>query len=142
MKRSYAIARKSKNMYQLLTEETEALATEIVDIAYKIHKTLGPGLLESVYERCFCYELAVPGIPHERQKEVPVTYEDIVLDNSLRLDLLVADRIIVEFKAQDNPHPVWNAQLLSYLKLMNKRLGFVINFHVLVMKDGIKRIVR
>jgi GxxExxY protein len=129
-------------MYQQLTEETEALAKELVDIAYKVHKTLGPGLLESVYERCFCYELSLRGIAHERQKEVPVTYEGMLMDNSLKLDVLVADRIIVEFKAQENPHPVWNAQLLSYLKLMNKHLGFVINFHVLLMKDGIKRIVR
>lgn len=129
-------------MYQQLTEKTEALATEIVDIAYKVHKTLGPGLLEGVYERCFCYELSLRGIAYERQKEVPVIYEDIIMDNALRLDLLVDDLVIVEFKAQENPHPVWNAQLLSYLKLLNKRLGFVINFHVLVMKDGIKRLVR
>jgi GxxExxY protein len=129
-------------MYQPLTAETEALATEIVDIACKVHKVLGPGLLESVYERCFCYELALRGIAHERQKEVPVVYEGLTIDNSLRLDLVVDNRIIVEFKAQDNPHPVWNAQLLSYLKLTGKRLGFVINFHVLLMKDGIKRIVR
>lgn len=129
-------------MYQQLTEETEALATEIVDIAYKIDETLGPGLLESVYERCFCYELITRGIPHERQKEVPVTYEGLIMDNSLRLDLLVDDCIIVELKAQENPHPLWNAQLLSYLKLTGKRPGFVLNFHVLVMKDGIRRIVR
>lgn len=129
-------------MYQLLTKETEALASQIVDIAYKIHKTLGPGLLESVYERCFCYELSLRGIPYERQKKVPVVYEELTMDNSLRLDVLVDDRIIVEFKAQENPHPVWHAQLLSYLKLANKRLGFVINFHVLIIKDGIKRIVR
>lgn len=129
-------------MYLQLTAETEALATQVVDIAYKIHKALGPGLLESVYERCFCYELSLRGIPHERQKEVPVVYEEMVMDNSLRLDVLVADCIIVEFKAQETPHPVWNAQLLSYLKLTGKRLGFVINFHVLTIKDGIKRIVR
>ena len=129
-------------MYQLLTEETEALGKEVVDIAFKVHKMLGPGLLESVYERCFCYELSLRGIPHERQKEVPVIYEGILMDNSLILDVLVADRIIVELKAQENPHPVWNAQLLSYLKLMDKRLGFLVNFHVLLMKDGIKRIVR
>lgn len=129
-------------MYQLLTKETEALASQIVDIAYKIHRTLGPGLLESVYERCFCYELSLRGIPYERQKKVPVVYEELTMDNSLRLDVLVDDCIIVEFKAQENPHPVWNAQLLSYLKLANKRLGFVINFHVLVIKDGIRRMVR
>lgn len=129
-------------MYPQLTAETEALATQVVDIAYKIHKALGPGLLESVYERCFCYELSLRGIPYQRQKEVPVVYEELTVDNSLRLDVLVDDSIIVEFKAQENPHPVWNAQLLSYLKLTGKRLGFVINFHVLLMKDGIKRIVR
>ena len=129
-------------MYQLLSKETEALATQIVDIAYKIHRTLGPGLLESVYEHCFCYELSLRGIPYERQKKVPVVYEELTIDDSLRLDVLVDDSIIVEFKAQEHPHPVWNAQLLSYLKLANKRLGFVINFHVLTIKDGIRRIVR
>lgn len=73
---------------------------------------------------------------------MPVVYEELTMDNSLRLDVLVDDCIIVEFKAQENPHPVWNAQLLSYLKLANKRLGFVINFHILVIKDGIRRMVR
>lgn len=75
-------------MYQLLTKETEALASQIVDIAYKIHRTLGPGLLESVYERCFCYELSLRGIPYERQKKVPVVYEERTMDNSLRGDVL------------------------------------------------------
>lgn len=129
-------------MYLLLTKEVEALASQIVDSAYKIHKTLGPGLPEGVYERCFCYELSLRAIPYKRQKEVPVVYEGLTMDNSLRLDLLVDDLIIVGFKAQANPHAAWNAQLLSYLKLADKRLGFLINFHVLMIKDGIKRIVR
>lgn len=73
---------------------------------------------------------------------MPVVYEELTMDNNLRGDVLVDDCIIVEFKAQENPHPVWNAQLLSYLKLANKRLGFVINFHILVIKDGIRRMVR
>ena len=128
-------------MYQKLSTNTEYFATPIVDIAIKVHKKLGPGLLESVYAKCFCYELAKRGIQFEIQKEVPVIYEEMNLGDGLRLDLLVEDIIIVEFKAQENYHPVWKAQLLSYLKLTNKRLGLLINFHVPVMKEGIERII-
>lgn len=117
----------------------EHLAKEIVDIAYKIHKALGPGLLESVYERCFCYELSKRAIPFLYQQKVPIVYDNIEFSEGLRLDLLVDDAIIVELKAQENYHPVWEAQLLSYLKLTNRKLGFIINFTVPLIKDGIKR---
>jgi len=127
-------------MYEKLSEREEYLARHIVDIAIKIHKELGPGLLESVYAKCF-YELVKREIQFIKQKEVPIIYQTLQIDDGLRLDLLVEDLIIIELKAQENYHPVWEAQLLSYLKLANKRLGFLINFHVPLMKNGIKRII-
>ena len=133
--------RATKNMYATLSEKEEYLAKQIVDIAIKIHKELGPGLLESVYAKCFYYELFNRKITFEKQKDVPIVYQTLIIDEGLRLDLLVEDLIIVEFKAQENYHPVWEAQILSYLKLTGKRLGFLINFHVPLMKDGIKRII-
>lgn len=128
-------------MFQKLSEYEEYLAKQIVDIAFCIHKELGPGLLESVYARCFYYELANRKINYDKEKEVPVIYQSLQIGDGLRLDLLVDNLIIVEFKAQENYHPVWEAQILSYLKLTGKRLGFLINFHVPLIKDGIKRII-
>lgn len=97
--------------------------------------------MESIYAKCFYYELINRNINYEKQKEVPIIYQSSIIDEGLRLDLLVEDLIIIELKAQENYHPVWEAQLLSYLKLTNKRLGFLINFHVPLMKDGIKRLI-
>jgi GxxExxY protein len=128
-------------MYKKLSEREEFLASQIVGIAIKIHKELGPGLLESVYAKCFYYKLIKRDIQYIKQKEVPIIYQTLHIDDGLRLDLLVEDLIIIEFKAQENYHAVWEAQLLSYLKLASKRLGFLINFHVPLMKDGIKRII-
>lgn len=128
-------------MYLELPVQTELLAREVVDIAVKIHMKLGPGLLESVYEKCFCYELSRRDIPYQCQKATPIRYEDLVIDEGLRLDILVDNQIIIELKAQENYHPVWEAQILSYLKLTGKRLGFLVNFHVPVMKNGIKRLI-
>ena len=119
----------------------EKIGREIVDIAYQIHKKLGPGLLESIYEKCFCYELNKRGILYISQQKVPITYDLIEFEEGLRLDLLVADMVIVELKAQENAHPVWEAQLLTYLKLTHKRLGYILNFHVPLMKDGLKRMI-
>ncbi|TAF91654.1 MAG: GxxExxY protein, partial [Bacteroidetes bacterium] len=109
--------------------------------AFKIHRSLGPGLLESVYEKCFYYELSTRGISYKRQVAVPILYEGLKIEDGLRLDILVNDKIIVELKAQENYHPVWQAQLLSYLKLTNLRLGYLINFHTPLIKDGIKRMI-
>ena len=97
--------------------------------------------MESVYEKCFCYELQKRQIPFIRQEKVSIRYEDLLIEDGLRLDLLVDNLLIVELKAQENYHPVWEAQLLSYLKLTNKRIGYLINFHVSLMKDGFKRLV-
>ena len=128
-------------MDENLKLKLEWLGKEIVDIAYHIHVALGPGLLESVYEKCFCYELAKREIPYVSQKKVPIIYDEMLLEDALRLDILVDNLIIVELKAQENYHPVWQSKLISYLKLADKRLGYIINFSVPLIKDGIKRIV-
>lgn len=128
-------------MYAKLSEREEYLASQIVDIAFNIHKQLEPGLLESVYSKCFYYELTYRQIPFERKKAVPIIFNDLKIDDGLKIDCLVESSIIIEFKAQENYHPVWDAQLMSYLKLTNRRLGFLINFHVPLIKEGIKRII-
>lgn len=128
-------------MFQPLSEQEEAIASTIVQIAFNIHKELGPGLLERVYEECFCYELEQRNIDYGRQLYVPINYKGLIIDEGLRLDLLVANCVVVELKAQENFHPVWQAQLHSYMKLTRQRLGFLINFHVPLIKDGIKRII-
>ncbi len=119
----------------------EYIGTQVVDIAFHLHKALGPGLLESVYEKCFCYELKKREIKFIMQKKVAIIYDNITFEDGLRLDLLVEDMVIIELKAQENYHPVWEAELLSYLKLTNKHLGYIINFTVPLIKDGIKRMV-
>lgn len=128
-------------MLNTLSVKTELLAKEVVDIAFKIHKELGPGLLESVYEKCFCYELSQRSISFSRQQSVEIVYGGLIISDGLRIDIMVDNEIIIELKAQENYHPVWEAQLMSYLKLSNKRLGFLINFHVPLIKNGIKRII-
>ncbi len=128
-------------MQKPLTERENWLATQIVDIAICIHKALGPGLLESIYEKCFCYELTKRNILFERQKIVRLQYDELVIDEGLRIDILVDKLVVVELKAQEYYHPVWEAQVLSYLKLSNNRLGFILNFNVPLMKNGIKRMV-
>jgi GxxExxY protein len=113
-----------------------------VDAAYTVHRKLGPGLLEKVYEICFCYELSRRGLKYQRQKEFPIIYDDILLvDRALRLDVLVEDLVICELKAKDEISPVWKAQVISHIKLLKKRLGFLINFNVVLIKDGINRFI-
>ena len=128
-------------MFKPLTERENWLAGEIVDIAICIHKALGPGLLESIYEKCFCYELTKRKILFEKQKTVRLLYDELVFDEGLRIDILIDKLVVVELKAQEYYHPVWEAQILSYLKLSNNRLGFILNFNVPLMKEGIKRMV-
>ena|SRR5574343_10764 len=117
----------------------EKMATEVVDIAFKIHKSLGPGLLESVYEKCLVESLKVRGINFVKQREIDIEFEGIRVERALRIDLLIENCIIVELKAQVEHKPVWEAQLLSYMRLTGVRIGFIINFHVPLIKDGIKR---
>lgn len=124
-----------------MSEKEEGIASCIVDAAYHVHKALGLGLLEKVYEVCFCHELKKRSRGNERQVHVPIIYDGMSFDEGLRLDVLVDDLVVCELKAVDKMHSVYEAQLLSYLKLTNKRLGFLINFNVPVIKNGIKRMI-
>jgi GxxExxY protein len=124
-----------------LSSDLERIATQIVDAAYKIHKKLGPGLLESVYEACLVYELQRRGLRVDRQVPVDIVYEELRIEAGLRLDLLVEGEVIIEIKAVEKMNEIFAAQLISYLKLTGKRLGFLINFNVPLIKDGIQRIV-
>lgn len=120
-------------------EREELLAKEIVDCCYKVHKQLGPGLLERVYEVCFCHELFKKGISFKRQIDIPIVYDEIIFNEGLRLDVLVDDLVICELKAKDELNPIWEAQILSHLKLTKKNLGFLFNFNVALIKNGIRR---
>ena len=122
--------------------ELERLVKEIVDAAFKVHSRLGPGLLESVYEACLEYELKRRGLEVKRQVVVPIIYDDVVIDDGLRIDLLIDDQVIVELKAVERHLPLFEAQVLTYLKLTDRRLALLINFNVPMIKDGIKRIIR
>lgn len=117
----------------------EHIAREIVDSAFKVHQGLGPGLLEKVYERCLTYELEQRGLSVERQKVIPIVYKAIEFDEGFRLDLLVENRVLVEVKAVEKENSLWQAQVLSYMKLAQIKLGFLINFNRPLFKQSIKR---
>jgi len=117
------------------------ISGQVVDAAMKIHTALGPGLLESAYEACLVYELRKRGLKVLSQVELPIVYDSVEIDIGYRLDLLVANAVIVELKAVQQIMPIHEAQLLSYLKLSGYKLGLLINFHVLHLRDGIKRMV-
>lgn len=117
------------------------LTGSVIECAMKIHTSLGPGLLESVYEVCLAHELEKKGFRVKRQLVLPIRYGDIEIDAGYRLDLLVNDELIVELKAVDKLLPVHQAQLLSYLKLSKKRIGLLLNFNVVHFREGIKRLV-
>lgn len=117
------------------------LAKTVVGICLKIHRILGPGLLESVYEEALCYELAKAGIRFKRQQGISFMYEDIKMDLGFRSDVIVEDRIMIELKSVETVTPVHYKILLTYLRLTNIKLGLMINFNVELIKDGIKRVV-
>jgi len=125
-----------------LSETEEAAGKAVVHAAYLVHKALGPGLLESIYEACFCHELTRAGLAYERQVKVPINYDGLTFSEAFRVDVLVNDMIICELKAAETMHPVFEAKILTYLKLTGNRLGYLINFNVPLIKDGIQRIVR
>jgi GxxExxY protein len=127
--------------FKPLTLEEEAIGKAIVNAAFEVHKRLGPGLLEKVYEVCLSHELKKRNLLVQRQIDIPIQYDDIVFDEGLRLDLLVNNLVICELKAVEIVNPVWEAQILSHLKLTGKRLGYLINFNVPLMKNGIKRFI-
>lgn len=122
------------------TQSFKALTEKVIGACIDLHRHLGPGLLESAYEECLCYELAQLGIRFERQKPLPVKYKSVNLDCGYRLDLVIENRIIVELKAVESLLPIHEAQLLTYLKLSGLTLGLLINFNVPVLKNGIKRV--
>ncbi len=119
----------------------EATAQQIVNAAIKVHKALGPGLLESVYQKCLAYELEKIGTKVACEIPLPVKYEDVVIDAGFRIDMLVNDCVIIENKTVEQLLPIHQAQLLTYLKLSNLKLGFLLNWNVPLMKHGIKRLI-
>ena|SRR5690554_1723260 len=119
----------------------EVIAKEVVDSALKVHRMLGPGLLESSYEACLAYELKKRGFRVESQKPLPLTYEEIKLEAGYRVDLLIENKFIIEIKSVEALNDVHLAQLLTYLKLNNSKLGLLINFNVSLLKNGIRRVI-
>lgn len=119
--------------------EINRITETIIGAAIEVHRALGPGLLESVYEECLCRELSLRGIPFERQRSLSVEYKGLRLDCGYRLDLLVADTVVVEIKAVESLLPIHEAQLLTYLRLGGWKVGLLINFNVAVLRQGIRR---
>jgi GxxExxY protein len=121
--------------------EGNAVTERIIGAAIEVHRNLGPGLLESAYEECLCYELSLAGLSFKRQVITPVNYKGLKLDCGYRLDLVVEDAVIVEIKAIDDLAPIHSSQLLTYLKSSNKQVGLLINFNVRTLKTRLKRVV-
>jgi GxxExxY protein len=121
--------------------ERDALTEAVIGAAIEVHRIMGPGLLESVYEHCLSHELKLQGIEHERQQLLPIVYKGLALDADLRLDIVLPGRLILELKSVEALLPIHEAQLLTYLKLSGIRLGLLINFNVRLLKDGIKRLI-
>jgi len=121
--------------------EENLITEKIIQCAIKVHTALGPGLLESAYKECLCYELVNSGLKVIKEKPLPLIYKEVRLECGYRIDLFVEDRIIVEVKSIEVLHDIHLAQTLTYLKLMNRRIGLLMNFNVLRLKDGLKRVV-
>lgn len=121
--------------------DIEAIASKIVNSSVKVHKALGPGLLESVYQKCLAYELENEGLEVKCEIPLPVKYNDIKIDTGFRADMIVNNSVIVENKTVDQIHPIHEAQLLTYLKVADIQLGFLLNWNVTLMKNGIRRMV-
>jgi GxxExxY protein len=131
---------KKKGISQMTAlDDLNKLSGQIIGAAIEVHKVLGPGLLENVYEKCLCRELELRHVHHESQKDLPVNYKGIDLDCGYRMDIVIPDKLIVELKACDSLLPIHEAQLLTYLKLTKIKFGLLINFNVPLLKDGIKR---
>jgi GxxExxY protein len=121
--------------------ELERIAKIVVDCIYQVHRNLGPGLLESIYSICLTHELRKRGLKVEREVKLPIVYDGIRLESALRLDLIVESRILIEAKSVEKIIPVFEAQLFSYLRLTGQSLGFLVNFNVPMIKDGLKRVI-
>lgn len=124
-----------------IPEKANRVAKEVVDAAIAVHRALGPGLIESVYRVCLCHELSKRGLAFQFENDLPVVYDGVRLESGLRPDIMVEECVIVETKSVEKMHPVYEAQLLTYLKLTGYRLGLLINFNVKLVKDGIQRMV-
>ena len=130
------------NKYDPISEFIEALVLKVIEAAIRVHKQLGPGLLESVYVKCLVRALRKMGLKVKTEVTLPVKYDDLTIDEGYRLDLLVEDELIVECKAVEELHPVHKVQFLTYMKLAGKRLALLLNFNLPLMKGGIHRIIR
>ena len=122
--------------------EVNDITRTVIGCAIEVHKALGPGLLESAYEECLAYELKQRGLQVERQKALPIQYKEIQLEFGYRIDLLVENAVVIELKSVDVLHPLHEAQILTYMKFAEKKVGLLMNFNVLVLKDGVKRFMR
>jgi len=125
-----------------LSDKEESIGKAVVEAVYAVHSALGPSLLENVYEVCFCHELGKRRLAFQRQVKVPIIYDGLKFDEGLRLDVLIEDSVICELKAAERYNHVFLAQILTQLKLTGKRLGYLINFNVPLIKNGIKRVIR
>ena len=130
-----------KKVFQPIPPDVERVGKSVLDAAFKVHTVLGPGLLESVYQTAVKHVLETNGTPVETEVKLPIVFEGLKLETGLRIDVLVAKCVIAELKSFENMNPVYEAQLMTYLRLSKVRLGFLINFNVPHLKDGIKRIV-
>lgn len=124
-----------------MEQTVEKVYTTIMDAAFKVHRALGPGLLESSYEECLAYELGKSGLKVEKQRALPLIYEEVKLEAGYRIDLLVESKVIVEVKAVESLLPVHWAQVITYLRLSDLQLGMLVNFNVKLLKDGMHRVV-
>ena len=120
--------------------ERDPVTEAVIGAAIEVHRALGPGLLESVYETCLCHELGLRGIEHQRQALLPITYKGVSIDAGLRLDVVLPEKLVLELKSVESLQPIHEAQLLTYLRLSRIRCGLLINFNVRLLKDGIKRL--
>ncbi len=124
-----------------MVEENDPLTQTVIGLAIEVHKRLGPGLLESAYEACLCYELSEKGISFDRQVDLPVSYKSIEIGAGYRLDIVAENKLIIELKTVERILPVHEAQLLTYLKLSGIQTGLILNFNSAVLRDGIRRLV-
>lgn len=127
--------------YEPISDEIELIGKEVVDSAFRVHRELGPGLLESVYEECLAHDLTRKGLKVERQVCLPIEFDGMLIKNKLRIDMVVEDSVVVENKVVVDMNPIFESQTLTYLRLGHMRLGYLINFNVTLIKNGIKRIV-
>ncbi len=124
-----------------LYAKADALSGEVIGAAIEVHRDKGPGLLESIYERCFLHELALRRLSSTNQQQIRIHYKDLVFDETLRFDVLVDDCLLIEAKSVERILPIHKAQLLSYMKLLNVPIGLLINFHEVVLKNGLTRLI-